>query len=439
MARKSTFSRREFIHLAVAAAAGVAVSACAKKAPPEPEATTITFLCQAYAIEDAKDRYIPLLPALKEVAPHITVDIIRQTGGAIEIQQKLLTLIAAGTGPDTYWTHTYINPGLAKRNVPMDLNDMINEDEALDRGAFFAAAMNDFALGGKQYGLPRETTSTVMIYNKQLFDENGLEPPQADWTWADFTSAATALTQGEGVDKTYGCAGFNLNYYTFTRVWQKGGDILNADRDTFTMNQEPALSGVQFIQDLIHTHQVHTTGAELAGRSLGEVFTSGKIGMFPQFSVFDNVAESEFEWDIQHWPRDAGDVQTTRVASAGHSVYSGTKHLQDAWEWMKVMHLKDSYIHYVTNTGLTIPAMIEVAESDVHFDPNKPPKSKSVILGALGYGRPEPVAGDWIGVHREITSALEGVYGVSKRTPKEALDEIAGRVNELIATEPSAE
>ena len=80
-----------------------------------------------------------------------------------------------------------------------------------------------------------------------------------------------------------------------------------------------------------------------------------------------------------------------------------------------------------------------MAESDVHFDPNKPPKSKSVILEALGYGRPEPVAGDWIGVHREITSALEGVYGVSKRPPKEALDEIAARVNELIATEPSAE
>ena len=79
------------------------------------------------------------------------------------------------------------------------------------------------------------------------------------------------------------------------------------------------------------------------------------------------------------------------------------------------------------------------AFKEVGLDPNKPPKSKNVILEALEYARPEPVSGDWIGVHREITSALEGVYGGSKRDPKEALDEIAGRVNELIVREPTAE
>ena len=439
MGRKRKFSRREFIAMAATAAAGMAASACAKKASPAGQEVTITFLTQAHTGTDEQDRYIPLLPTLEEAAPHISIEFIRQTGGAIEIQQKLLTLIAAGTGPDTYWTHTYINPGLAKRKVPMDINDMINEDEAFDRNAFFESSMNDFALEGNQYGLPRETTSTILIYNKTLFADNGLETPQADWTWTDFVSAAKALTQGEGADKTYGCAGFNLNYYTFVRIWQKGGDILNKERTQFTMNQEPALSGVKFIQDLHHVHQVHATGAELAGRSLGEVFTSGKIAMFPQFSVFTAIADSEFEFDVQHWPRDPGDVQTTRVASAGHSIWSGTEHAQDAWQWLKVCHSEEAYIHYVVATGLTIPAMKSVAESDVHFDPNKPPKSKNVILEALGYARPEPVSGDWIGVHREISSALEGVYGVSKRDPKEALDEIADRVNELIVREPTAE
>jgi multiple sugar transport system substrate-binding protein len=437
MRKRGRFSRRQFIKGAATAAAGMAISACAKKSPASQE-VTITFLTQAHTGPDEEDRYIPLFPQLKEAAPNITVDIIRQTGGAIEIQQKLLTLIAAGTGPDTYWTHTYINPGLAKRNVPLDINDMIDDDTAFDRNAFFQSSMNDFALGGKQYGLPRETTSTILIYNKSLFDANGMETPQPNWSWTDFVSAAKALTQGEGADKTYGCAGFNLNYYTFVRMWQLGGDVLNEDRTQFTMNEEPALSGVKFIQDLIHTHKVHITGAELAGRSLGEVFTSGKIGMFPQFSVFTALAGAEFEFDIQHWPRDPGDTQTTRVASAGHSIWSGTENPDPSWEWMKVIHSEEAYIHYVVTTGLTIPAMKSVAESDAHMDPTKPPKSKSIILEALAYARPEPVSGDWIGVHREITSALEGVYGVSQRTPKEALDEIAARVNELIATEPSA-
>ena len=79
-----------------------------------------------------------------------------------------------------------------------------------------------------------------------------------------------------------------------------------------------------------------------------------------------------------------------------------------------------------------------MAQSPAHLNPDQPPASKQVFLDALTYGRPEPVAGDWIGVHGEIRTALEGVYGVSKRAPQEALSEIADRVNELIATEPSA-
>ena len=92
---------------------------------------------------------------------------------------------------------------------------------------------------------------------------------------------------------------------------------------------------------------------------------------------------------------------------------------------------------HLAATGLSVPAHIEVANSPVAMNPDQPPASKQVYLDALTYGRPEPVAGDWIGVHREITTALEGIYGVSARDPKEALDEIAPLINELIATEPS--
>ena len=58
------------------------------------------------------------------------------------------------------------------------------------------------------------------------------------------------------------------------------------------------------------------------------------------------------------------------------------------------------------------------------------------MLDAFDYGRPEPVAGDWIGVHREIQPALDSIYGIEKADPKATLDAIADRVNELIAFVP---
>jgi hypothetical protein len=204
------------------------------------------------------------------------------------------------------------------------------------------------------------------------------------------------------------------------------------------MNEEPALSAVQEIADLIHVDKTHASGTELAGRPYAEVFVTGKIGMFPQYSVFATILPAEFEWDITHMPHNADETRTTRVASAGHSIYAGTQKSDAAWRWLRMVESREAFEHMAGNTGLSVPAHKEVAAGPSHLNPDNPPASKQVFLDALEYGRPEPVAGDWIGVHRELTTALEGVYGVSQRSPKEALDEIAPLVNELIAAEPTA-
>jgi len=443
----STLSRRAFLRWSAMGMGAVAIAACAPVASPAGdsssegasapagETTTIAFLTQGGA--DSEKRYVPIQEMFGEKEPTVGVEFIWHPGGAIEIQQKLLTMIAGGEAPDLYWTHTYINPGLAKRSVPLALDDLFAADSSWSRDDYFAGSIADFQVNGQQYAMPRETTSTVMIYNKTLIEESGAALPTADWTWDDFVEIARATTKGEGADKIYGVANFTANAYTFVRCWQKGGDVLNEERTAYTMNQEPAVAAVQSIADLIHQDGVHVSGAELAGRPYAEVFLTGKIAMFPQFSVFTAILPAEFEWDITHMPHNADENRTTRVASAGHSIYSGTQKAEAAWSWLRMVESKEAFEHLVT-TGLSVPAHKAVAESPVHLNADQPPASKNVFLEALDYGRPEPVAGDWIGVHREITAALEGVYGVSNRAPQEALDSIADLVNELIAAEPTA-
>jgi multiple sugar transport system substrate-binding protein len=447
--QKTTFdrrslSRRTFLRNSAFTVGALALAACAPVGAPAPapagaepaaDVTTITFLTQGGA--DSEKRYIPIQEMFAERDPSVAVNFVWHPGGAIEIQQKLLTMIAGGEAPDMYWTHTYINPGLAKRNVPLALDDLFASDTSWSPDDYFAGSIADFQLDGKQYAMPRETTASVMIYNKTLIEESGAPLPTEDWTWDDFVEIARTVTRGEGADKVYGVANFNANAYTFVRVWQKGGDVLNEDRTQFTMNEEPGVAAVQSIADLIHKDGVHITGAELAGRPFAEVFLTGTIGMFPQFSVFTAILPAEFEWDITHMPRNADETRTTRVASAGHSIYSGTQKVEAAWSWLRMVESKEAFEHLAA-TGLSVPAHREVAESPAYLSEDQPPAAKHVFLEGLNYGRPEPVAGDWIGVHREITTALEGVYGISARDPKAALDEIEGLVNELIAAEPEA-
>lgn len=442
---RHSLSRRAFLRQSALGVGVLALAACApvntpsgetaSDAAPGAETSTVVFLTQGGAASE--ERYIPIQEMFAEEEPNVTVDIIWHPGGAIEIQQKLLTMIAGGEAPDTYWTHTYINPGLAKRNVPLALDDLFASDTSWSTDDYFPGSIADFQLGGSQYAMPRETTSTVMIYNKTLLEESGASLPAEGWTWDDFVEIARTVTKGEGAEKVYGVANFNANAYTFVRVWQVGGDVLNEDRTQYTMNQEAAVAGVQSIADLIHVDGVHATGAELAGRPYAEVFLTGQIGMFPQYSVFSSILPAEFEWDIAHMPRNADETLTTRVASAGHSIYSGTENVEGSWAWLRMVESQAAFEHLAAN-GLSVPAHMAVAQSPVFLGEDTPPASKQVFLDALTYGRPEPVAGDWIGVHREITAALEGVYGISAREPQAALDEIADTINELIAVEPTA-
>ena len=223
-------------------------------------------------------------------------------------------------------------------------------------------------------------------------------------------------------------------------MWQKGGDVLSEDHTKFTMNQEPSLSQINEIAAWHHDAGVHlpATTAEAGGFTTANLFVTGNIGMFPQFSVFSGILDAEFKWDIAHLPVDDGDTATTRVASAGHSIYSGTANPDASWQWMKFLGGEQAFRHWVDATGLNVPSLKVVAESLLATSADSLPEHAQVMLDAFAYGRPEPVAGDWIGVHREVQPALNSIYGVEQADAQAALDAIAARVEELAVYVPGA-
>ncbi len=433
-------SRRAFLKLAAFSAGAASLAACTAVVPAAEDSgaamapVDISFLTQGGG-ETSFLRYEPLIETFEAENPNIRIQPIWEPGGAIEIQVKLLTLIAAGDGPDTYWAHSYTNAGQAKRNIQMDLAPFL-DNSPIGEDTFLRAAWLDFQIAGKQIGFPRETTSTILIYNQELIAAAGVPDPAGGWTWADFETAAAAMTRGEGAERIFGTADWNLNRNTWIKMWQKGGDVLNAERTAYTMNEEVAVAEVNAIKGW-HQAGVHVSGVEKGGFSTGDLFTTGRIGMFPQFSVFSNVAPSEFAWDIAHLPKDDADTETTRVASAGHSMWSGTEHPDEAWTWFQTFASVSAFEHWVS-TGLNIPSLKAVAGSDSYMTTAVLPPSAQIMLDAFDYGRPEPVAGDWISVHREVQPALNSIYGVEDADAQTTLDNIADRVNEFIAFVPSA-
>jgi len=417
-----------------ASASASTPSAAATSAPAASAATQLVFLCNSGG--NPQKMYSPIFDNFQKANPGLTVQPNFSGASAAEEQTKLLLMISGGTPPDVYWIHTYTNAGVSALGIPEDLNNYVKADKTFSADNFYPASIADFAFQSKQNALPRETTSTILIYNQDLFQKANLSLPTADWKWADYEQAAQKLTSGTGPNKVWGTAGWiqpGYAYYSFIRDWQEGGDVLNADRTQYTLDDDFGVKTYTWVNNLVKQGW-HPSSAQGAANDPATLFQSGKIGMIPTFNVYPFFANAKFSWDIQHLPHDG--KQVTRTASAGHAMASAGKSKDSAWKLLSYLEGKDS-MQALFDFGLPV-AFKTIAEEAVKNQSGKPPAHIQIGLDAMSYARPEPVAGDWIGVHQTIASALESVYGPEQKAVKDALTGIASKVNSLIAAKPTA-
>ena len=123
--------------------------------------------------------------------------------------EKQLTLgIASGELPDLVILDGCGMASFIQLGLFGDISDAdINWDEYME------GPMESTMLDGKHYGIPFATNCTALYYNKDLFDEAGIDYPDENTTWDEFHEMAKALTK-DGVSG-FGNAATNTDEGTF--------------------------------------------------------------------------------------------------------------------------------------------------------------------------------------------------------------------------------
>lgn len=419
---------------ATTAPAAATAAPAATTAPASKASAKLVYLSNTSG--NMQKMYAPVIDKFQAANPGITVDAQYSGATAAEAQTKLLLEISGGTPPDVYWIHSYTNAGISALSIPQDLTSYVKADSSINLDNYYTAAIKDFQYQGKQNAMPRETTSTILIYNKDIFQKGGVSFPTATWKWADYLDAVQKLTAGTGPNKTWGAAGWiqvGYIYYALIRVWQEGGDIVDANRTKYTLDQPPGVTAFSWIDDLVQKGY-HPSSAQGAANDPATLFSTGKVAMIPTFSVYSFFANAKFDWDIQHLPHD--DKQVTRNASAGHAMTAAGTQKDAAWKLVSYFSGQEAMQSFF-DFGLPV-TFKTVSEEALKNNAGKPPANIKIGLDALSYARPEPVVGDWIGIHQAVAGALEGDYGPEKKAVQATLTGIADQVNQLIAAKPKA-
>ena len=85
------------------------------------------------------------------------------------------TRVAGGTAPDCYELNIENFASYANKGVLAEITDV-------DLSSLDETALSAFNVDGKQYGLPGNFSNVVLVYNKDLFDQAGIDYPNEDWT-----------------------------------------------------------------------------------------------------------------------------------------------------------------------------------------------------------------------------------------------------------------
>ena len=228
----SPFTRRRLIGAGVTIAAAGALAGCgaggqsAQTAAPVGQLSTgpVRLSYTFWSTESARQMQERNTQLFGQKHPNISFEIIHNPSNYYE---KLQTMFAADTPPDIFDLASDQFPAWVTRNTMLDLTALIRRDDGrdLDMKDIWPKTIKHYEWQGKQYGIPRSTSTYAIYYNVEHFERAGLPLPDGSWTWDGFLETARQLTRPDGSQWGY-------FYHAWQHwMWSGGGDIMVQNRE----------------------------------------------------------------------------------------------------------------------------------------------------------------------------------------------------------------
>ena len=398
--------------------------------PPEPVTISVAY----WASEAHMIGMNEVVKAFAAKHPNIIMEVV--VPPPADYFPKLLSMYAAGQGPDILYTPGYWFPYFVKKGVIRDVEGYIARD-GWDTSIYYPQVLESFAHEGKVYGIPWVWATNLIFWNKDLFDELGVPYPgtsldDESWTWDKFVEVAKQLTTktDAGEPNTFGFS-LPVTHWSVPHIfpWEAGGGVLSEDMTKCIFNSPESVQALQWLVDLDKVHQVLPTVLKDVGLP---TFQTGRYGMqldaAPSMSSWWRVAE--FEWDVAHIP--IGPVkQACTLSPEAFVMSSTTAHPNEAWEVLKFLGGAEAQ-EIQARSPRSMPAVVSIAEGDVFLPPDKPPAHKEVLWESLEYARQPLYPPFWQDMRVMIGNELQAAFYEGKPV-QEVADDVCAQIEVMIA------
>ena len=364
----------------------------------------------------------PILVQFELENPDIKVDLIHIPQ---KYFQKIHLLFASNLAPDVIFMNNLYLPiyanaevleelgrgeeakrqGAKERMISASLRGAgLSGDEAIQEihyslfpfppSLFYAKSLESLSYDGKLYAIPRDVSTLVVYYNKDLFNKYNVPLPSQYWSFSDFLVLAKKLTKdtnSDGKPDIWG-VGFEEDLlYWLPFLMSEGGGVLSEDLKTSIIDTPQSQKGLRFYADLRKKYHVAPTEAESASATMAQLFLQGKLAMqiSGRWLVPKYREDAKFDWNVINFP--AGDKGSiVPLDASGWSIAKSSRHKDEAMRLIKYLSSKKS-IEKFCKSGLIVPARIDVAQGEFVND-TRPPKNSNVFIDVIKNSKNTPVS-----------------------------------------------
>lgn len=252
-------SRRDFLKRASVTGLALVGASCAAPAAPagdsgdmQAEPTTLTVWVGNWMLLT----YDGLVTVFEETNPGLNVE-LAELGEAVYGNPKYVTAVAAGQGPDVAYQNRHTFSQFAARGLYRAIDDLFTRD-GLDRDDFPATQMDELTWEGVLYGLPNVVDTRYFFYNRQHFEEAGLDPDVPPATWEDLITFTEQLSirDGDAISRYGFIPGFppGLSDQLLIFAIENGAKTYTPDFRTCLLDQPEWIETLQWVSNFYDDH-----------------------------------------------------------------------------------------------------------------------------------------------------------------------------------------
>ncbi len=321
------------------------------------EEVTLTF--GFWGDDPEAEMKMRLAEAYMEEHPNVKIEYEYCSGA--DYLTKMQTWFSSGETPDVF--------GIANDHLIMFQDSELFEDlapyvekDGLESMWDYEKAKESYTIeNGRLTAVPFVDKTFAIAYNKDLFDQAGVEYPTNDWTEADMLAAAEKISAlGDDI--------YGLRWGVRVPEFYRGlyGDMYY-DAENKSMNVADNASFKAAVTMFADSIANGLAPDETSGTISTGGFETGKFGMALSatwdIATYQSAIGDSFAWDVVMLPdnEEFGRWKTT-LRSNGWSMSANAENKDVCWDFIKFLSTSETAA--VEGSSIGIPCLTSYAESD---------------------------------------------------------------------------